>query len=138
MTPSQGSTGAQSSVTGLRVVRPTQLDQRVSNQGCCTHCGSSRQNSPSSQSPPRSGAASRASTSITAKPCSTPKLIQLRGNIRADPADTSTAHAAIWAQRRQKRRQPCPASRAAASDRPAVAMNSDTITVRCTVQNGSR
>ena len=138
ITPSQGSTGAQSSVTGLRVVRPTQFVQRVSNHGCCATCGSTRHARPSSHSPPRSGAATRASTSITAKPCSTPKLIQLRGNISADPADTSAAQPAIWAHRRQKRGQPWPASSAAASDRPAVAMNSDTIAARCTVQNGSR
>jgi hypothetical protein len=72
-----------------------------------------------------------------AKPCSTPKLIQLFGNISAEPADTSSAHAAICDQRFQKRGQAWPASSATACESPATAMNSVTITARCTVQKGS-
>ena len=49
----------------------------------------------------RSGAAPRAAISISAMPCSTPKLIQLRGNISAEPSDTSTAQPATAAHRRQ-------------------------------------
>ena len=58
---------------------------------------------PSGHRPRPSGAASRASTSMTAMPCSTPKLIQLLGNISAEPALTSSAQPATCAQRRQKR-----------------------------------
>jgi len=70
-------------------------------------------------------------------PCSTPKLIQLFGNISAEPADTASAQAATWAQRRQKRGQPTPARWASAWPRPAQNRNRLTITVRCVVQKTS-
>ena len=46
----------------------------------------------------------RSSGSITATACSTPKLIQLFGNIHIEPRLTSTAQPAICSQRRRKRR----------------------------------
>ena len=64
-------------------------------------------------------------------------LIQRSGNIHADPADTSSAQAATWAQRRQKRGQPCPLAMASACPRPAQSRNRLTMAVRCPVQNGS-
>ena len=77
----------------------------------------------------------RVTISISAMPCSTPKLIQLLGNISQEPIDTSTAQAATWAQRRQKFREP--ASIATACDRPAQNRNSETMAVRCPVHSGS-
>ena len=70
-------------------------------------------------------------------PCSTPKLIQLRGNIGTTPSDTSSAQPATWAQRRQKRRQVWPASTATAWPAPAPSRNIETMQRRCVVQNGS-
>ena len=70
-------------------------------------------------------------------PCSTPKLIQPRGNIWYEPRDTSSAQPATWAQRRQKRRQVWPASTATACPAPAPIRNIETMQKRCCVQNGS-
>ena len=138
ITPSQGSSGTQSSVTGFWVTRPTQLVSRVSKNGCCTARGSSTSNAPMGHSHPRRGAARRATSSINAMPCSTPKLIQLRGNISAEPADTSTAQPATAAQRRQKRAQPKPDISATAWPMPAQNKNKLTIAVRWVVHSGSR
>ena len=76
-------------------------------------------------------------TSMTAMPCSTPKEIQLRGNISTLPAVTSRAQPATCAQRRQKRGQLCPCALATAWPRPAQNRNRLTIGVRCVVHNGS-
>ncbi len=70
-------------------------------------------------------------------PCNTPKLIQLCGNIIAEPAETSAAQPATCSQRRQKRCQLWPASSATACPRPAHSRKSDTMPVRCRVQKGS-
>ena len=70
-------------------------------------------------------------------PCSTPKLIQLLGNIHAEPMLTSSAQPTICAQRRQNFGQPWPACSATASDSPAQNRNRLTMHARCTVHSAS-
>ena len=91
--------------TGLRVTRPNQSVRRESKRGDWTHCGSSSASRPSGHSQRPQPALSRTRTSITAIPCSTPKLIQLPGNISALPALTNNAQPATCPHRRQKRGQ---------------------------------
>jgi len=128
---------------------PIQLVRRVSKNGSSTQCGSIHASAASSATPANASGArarraggrrvpSRRSTiSITAMPCSTPKLIQLLGNMIREPNDTSSAQPATCAQRRQNRAQVWPASTATAWPAPAPSRNIETMHRRCVVQNGS-
>ncbi len=92
---------------------------------------------PSTNQARPSGAVARSTSSMSAMPCSTPKLIQLRGNMNHEPRDTSTAHAATWAQRFQNLGHDCPRATATAWPAPAASRNRLTISVRCVVHSGS-
>ncbi len=61
---------------------------------------------PSGQSQWPQPALRRVTISITAMPCSTPKVMLLLGNIWYEPAVTNSAQPATWAQRFQNRGQP--------------------------------
>ena len=152
ITPSQGSSGTQSSVGGFRVTTPSQLSQRLSKAAAIAAGACVRSAAPSSgaaaisaapasqgtapRSQPRTSA-QRVTSSITAMPCSTPKLIQLRGNIHSDPSDTSAAHPATCTQRRAKRGQLWPRCTATTCPMPAHSRNRLTMPVRCQVHTGS-
>jgi hypothetical protein len=113
------------------------LLQRLSKNGCCTHCGNNTASRPSGQSQGRMGAAMRATISIKAMPCNTPKLMYVCGNMVQEPMLTSTAQPATRAQRRQKRGQPGPWCNANAWPTPAQNRNKLTMQMRWRSQNGS-
>ncbi len=82
-------------------------------------------------------AVKRTTISITAMPCSTPKLIQVRGNMNHEAALTSSAQPAICAQRRQNRASGWPWWLAISWPAPAQSRNRVTMQVRCSVHFGS-